>query len=120
MAIDKKKKESNLSIAKRVARRWLNNPVLDTFGDGKETKEVKNIVVTLPEQAAFLIFKDEDRTAVENHAKFKNQVIVEVMKNGKEVKDKEESEQDSEDNFDANSSNKHENFATKNNPKKKL
>lgn len=86
MAIDKNYKETDLTIAKRIAEKYIKNPVIDTNGDGKITKKVTDILVLNKEHSVYI------NTPIESLQPYADKIkatITVVMKDGKVLEEKE-------------------------------
>jgi hypothetical protein len=87
--IDRNKKIPAIVIAKKIAEKYINNPIIDTFGDGKEVKKIKNISVILEEHAVYL---NTELEKVQDLAAKKKHTVIVVMENGKVIEDHSENE----------------------------
>lgn len=91
--IDRNKKTPLVVTAKAIAAKYINNPVIDTFGDGKEVKKIKDISVIIEEHAVYL---NTDIEKVQELAAKKKHTVVVVMEKGEVVADPVESDEISE------------------------
>lgn len=87
--IDKNYRESELSIAKKIAAKYINNPVIDLDGSGKNSKKVTSILVINREHSVYVNTPIESVQAYAD--KIKATVTV-VMENGKVLEEKKDSE----------------------------
>ena len=80
-------KKTPLELAFEVAQKYINRPFIDQKGDGKDVIKIKDILVTIPDQAVYLNTKAEE---IADHAQRKGLQIVSVMENGKVITGQEE------------------------------
>lgn len=82
--IDKNFKESDLSLSKKLAAKWISNPVIDVDGSGVNTIAVKSIYVILKNSSVYL---NSDLVAITEFADRNNTNVTVVMENGKVLSD---------------------------------
>lgn len=82
--IDKNFKESDLSLSKKLAAKWISNPIIDVDGSGVNTITVKSIYVILKDSSVYL---NSDLVAITEFADRNNTNVTVVMENGKVLSD---------------------------------
>jgi uncharacterized NAD(P)/FAD-binding protein YdhS len=77
--IDKNFKPSDLSVAKKIAQKWISNPVIDINGDGVNTVKVKSIYVI---NKTFAVYLNSDLETITDEAERNKATVTVVMENG--------------------------------------
>lgn len=77
--IDKNFKPSDLSVAKKIAQKWISNPVIDVDGSGINTTKIKSIYVV---NKTFAVYLNSDLETITDEAEKNNTTVTVVMENG--------------------------------------
>lgn len=77
--INKNFKPSDLSVAKKIAQKWISNPVIDVDGSGINTTKIKSIYVV---NKTFAVYLNSDLETITDEAEKNNATVTVVMENG--------------------------------------